>query len=78
MAKEFCTGKSKGKTVECRLTMENVPEQSMAMPPTSGIERWQEGDTFSQVMQEYSFWSGKRGLTPRKVARYMKGPYRWG
>ena len=48
--------------------MENVTEQSVPTPPPLiGIERWQEGDTFSQVMAEYSFWKGKRGLTPRKM-----------
>ena len=62
-------GVSKGKSVPCHVTRENmlVPEQSIPPPlSANGIECWQDGNTFTQVMKEYSVWKEKRKLSPKK------------
>ena len=44
------------------------------LPPpltASGIEKWKEGDTFSTVMQEYSFYKKGKKLSPRKRIPYL-------
>ena len=69
MPKKVCKGESKGKTVARGLKMENVSEQQLVEPSTSGIKRWGEDDTFRSVMHTYHLYSRKRYLSPRKIRR---------
>ena len=66
MPKGVARGVSKGKSVAPRSSAKQP------LPPplsASGTEKWKEGDTFSTVMQEYTFYQKGRKLSPRKETR---------